>query len=75
MSFLARSLAAVVLAAALSTGVALLPVAPFGAHPAWPHGGGGGGSGIAIGSAPAAPMSATIFPDFARQAAALQTKP
>ncbi len=39
MSFLARSLTTLLLAAALSTGMALLPFAPFGAQTAWPHGG------------------------------------
>ena len=45
MSLLSRSLATLLLAAAISAGVALLPIAPFGAEPAWPHGGGGGGGG------------------------------
>jgi hypothetical protein len=45
MSLVSRSVTTLVLAAAISAGVALLPVPPFGAHPAWPHGGGGGGGG------------------------------
>ncbi|MGH7125454.1 MAG: hypothetical protein ACREFI_13850 [Stellaceae bacterium] len=45
MSFLARSVTTIVIATALSAGVALLPMAPIGSHTAWPHGGGGGGGG------------------------------
>ena len=45
MSLVSRSLTTVLLAAAISAGVALLPLDHFGASPAWPHGGGGGGGG------------------------------
>jgi len=45
MSFISRPLATLLVASVLTAGVALLPIAPFGVHPAWPHGGGGGGGG------------------------------
>lgn len=45
MTFVSRSVTTLLLAAAISTGAALLPLAPFGAQTAWPHGDGGGGGG------------------------------
>ena len=45
MSIVTRSLTTILLASALSAGVALLPITPFGVHTAWPKGGGGGGGG------------------------------
>jgi hypothetical protein len=45
MSRVCRSLTTLLIAAAISTGAALLPLAPFGPSPAWPHGGGNGGGG------------------------------
>lgn len=78
MSLVARSLTTLVLAAAISAGMALLPMAPFGAHPAWPHGGGGGGgdgggngnggghgnggAGSAMGSGASASAGASVDP-------------
>jgi hypothetical protein len=43
MSRVSRSLTTLVLAAVISAGVALLPITPFGVHPAWPKADGGGG--------------------------------
>src|SRR5262249_21914413 len=43
MSRVSRSMTPLLLAGTISAGVALLPIAPFDVHPAWPKSDGGGG--------------------------------